>query len=622
MLTMEAESSTNHVAVQQTKSGDLFYQLLRNKNSLGRDSMAGYANHGPHTVNNDKFANSSRNEFEALYDRAIGRAELKDNSCKSIDVTCVATEVQKRCKNWIYMAYEAYQMNPSTNESAKICSMAVKTDDGKISKAYDQQKRHFEMFSDVSSEMPHAANDTKLDVSVDKESLNAVQETASFSAEVQAENDAFSGVTVVEPIEKQPFKGVSINPFEISNTQENTQTSACPICQFPIAIDDTTCSCCHLEVDVANKLRTAQESCSVLTNNFLEREFEVPSFELVKYPEKSRDPLSIVLFTNWNNDGDYTPIDLAGKFVSQEGTAQGSAGNSRRGRKRGIKREKVTDELDESDGWFLNESGSLEVRQKDRFEKFKEDTFEIGSANKERLTRSKTRELRTKVLNSGDDGGQKGINRSQNSKGILKTKDGQTEMKHVEKLNPNDANRKISVDSNSTGQERITSPEVCFDTQYRNVSNSSERANRVVTVRRLFGSRETDLVSPILKAESQHSSLIKDTSQGRQEAILKTPDAGRDGPRYSGILGNAKVSPHEEHPDFINSQTSESISWPRDGEERFDRDPGRTSEHRISNVVSKEVKTDNQRSTPVKRYSPLKSSNTPRKKKVGRVMGF
>ena len=642
VIPVEATSSTDHAAVQLTKSGDLFYQILRNKSNQERDSVARYVYQCQDTVSrtsptNNNFANfasSSGSQGSALYGKCISRFGLRNSSCTTIDTNCVASEVRKKCKEWIDLAYEAYTMNPSTNESPKICSMAVKTDDGKISTAYDQQRRNFEMFSDSNSDVQPTANDMKAVISVEKESLNAVQENAFVSTQAQIEKDAFSGTNVVEQIEKEPFKGPTVNSFEISNTprngsaQKNTQTSSCPVCEFPVAIDSTTCSCCHVEVDIADRLRSAQDNRSVLTNNFLERECEVSSFELVKYPGKSRDPLSIVLFTNWNNDDDYTPINLSGKLLAQEG-AKESAGNSRRKRK--IKTEKVKNELDESDvGWFLNESGSLEVGQRDNFEKLKEEILEIGTASKERMTRSKTRQLRNntrKVQSLRGGGEEKGRNCNERSKGILKTKDGQTEVKCVEILNSNDIDKRTSFDSDSAGKERITSSETSFDTQYRNVSKSSGRANRVVTVRKLFGSRETDLVAPVLNAELQYSSLMKGASEGVPAAVLKIRDAVKESiiqgsQRTSEIFESAKITPDAERSDSISFQPSENIGFLRDSEERLDRDPDRASVNKAVNVVAKEFKREFQRSAPVKRYSPLKSSNTPRKKKVGRVMGF
>ena len=644
MLPVAATSSTDHAAVQLTKSGDLFYELLRNKGNQERDNIAGYANQGQDTVssmsptNNDfvNFASSSGSQGSLLYDKCINHAGLRISSCKTKDTNCVTAEVHKKCKEWINMAYEAYIMNSSTNESAKICSMAVKTDVGKISRAYDQQKRNFEVFSDSNSSVQPAANDVKALISVGKESLNAVQENASLSIQAQVENDAFSGTKNVEQIEKEPFKGADLNQFEMINTNrngnalENTHTSSCPVCEFPMAVDSTTCSCCHLEVDVAVRLSTAHDNRSVLTNNFLERDFEVSNFELVKYPEKSRDPLSIVLFTNWNNDDEYTPINLSGKLVAQEG-AQENAGSSQRGRKRRIKAETVKDELNESDvGWFLNESGSLEVGQKNKFENLKEEVFEIGSASKERMTRSKTRQLRKnarKVQSLRDDREKKGRNCNERSKGILKTKDWQTEAKCVEMLNSNDIDKRTSFNSDSAGKESIKSPETYFDAPHRNASNNIGRANRVVTVKKLFGSREIDLVSPSFKGESQCSSLVAKSSQGEQEAIMETYGAVRenkieDSQGTSGIFGSARITAHAERPDFVNFQASENIGFHRDSEEGLYRDPDRTSRYKVVNVVTKEFKNECQRSTPVKRYSPLKSSNTPRKKKAGRVMGF
>ncbi len=301
-------------AVQLTKSGDLFYELLTRQPRNGCEELAGAKT------------------------RASGHA--------------FDEKLKQKCHEWVSMAFDSYNDKPLLNECAKVHSEKVGFDEGAIVNALEMQKENFEIFckqdlNRLGSTFVETEGPVTMGIGdvAEEQCGQRLKHHQSMDCNKEAEADPLN------------------NETEANDVDEHGEASIknCRICFFPVLLDEQECSCCKTDVRSAEGLiQISKEGGTLLTNNSLGKSLDVIFPKLVKNPENSKDPLSTVLLVNWDNDNVYTPIDLSetGRgnddgFVEKKPKIVSS-----------LEVDKTLNDTDDEPGWFLNESGNLEFRDK------------------------------------------------------------------------------------------------------------------------------------------------------------------------------------------------------------------------------------------------------------------
>ena len=123
VLPVNSDTSNGLVAVQLTKSGDLFYQLLRKHSGLKREEQS---------------VDSS--------ERLSGREVSSANSNERLNGNnFVSNRIKQKCQDWIEKSFELYNAKPEQNENANISSQRAMLNEGSITDAFGIQIEHSEV---------------------------------------------------------------------------------------------------------------------------------------------------------------------------------------------------------------------------------------------------------------------------------------------------------------------------------------------------------------------------------------------------------------------------------------------------------------------------------------------
>lgn len=282
-----------------------------------------------------------------------------------------------------------YNENKEVNETASLSFKMVDTRYGDIKKALDSQMESRECFKEAQIEAGGCF-----------EAINRVKANCS-SADYQYDESGMEGA-----IEKSCDARIKGTPDAVGVKQKGRKefVKNCCLCSRPLKEEDENCDGCHLNIVVSNRLKTAYEKNCFLSNQVLGRKTEVPDLRLVKYPEKSKDPLSEVLLTNWKNDEFYTPIVLTDD--EQDGCKNDT---DARKRKKSSKSEFPPDEVEDfdqiEDGWYLSSAGVLEFGKEEAAQAPAEKTRPVTRSRMKRASKSTGKsESRVKRLNKEPSG--------------------------------------------------------------------------------------------------------------------------------------------------------------------------------------------------------------------------
>ncbi len=302
----EGEKSEELFAVQLTKSGDLFYENVPLM---------------PVNAPTDK-----RKRFEG-YDAGL----LPEK------------RVQK-CLDWVNAAYESYVSEPCLNESAKMLTKNAVIGKGAILDALKMQR----VRKNHKMKCSKKASKEKFDGRSNSESTCSKTTENLATPSLYATENASFAAKESDDVNRHENEDLTCSSQITEKYPQN-----CKMCDYSFKQNELKCSLCLLQNSTAEEmLRMSHDRKSLLTNKSLGRNFDVKFPNLVKFPERSKDPLSKVLLENWNNEEEYLPIDLENITTKNEKDKHGNEANST----------PVIDEAEEELGWFLSESGTLEYR--------------------------------------------------------------------------------------------------------------------------------------------------------------------------------------------------------------------------------------------------------------------
>ena len=257
------------------------------------------------------------------------------------------------------------------NEKANLCFLEIDTSHGDICKVLDSQGKSREVFKRAQNEIGMFRNNSS------GSQTNFIN--VEVSMEVGCENNSNKNSVLKKMRKLQKDNALGDDETELCREAILGNTIRfCCICKRPLE-EDCSAECPGCNLDVSCNLEIAYQKNDVLSNRVLGQNVEPPTLNLIKNPERSRDPLSVVLLTNWENDDFYTPINLLNidahnadgnreEFFSQH-PKKSELSNERM--------ENLEDHNESSDGWFLSASGRLEFGPEETPRKKKEKDLKV-----------------------------------------------------------------------------------------------------------------------------------------------------------------------------------------------------------------------------------------------------
>ena len=262
-------------------------------------------------------------------------------------------ETQKKCVEWVTCAYYMYNKNSFVNEKANLCFLEIDTSHGDIVKALDSQGQSREVFKRAGDEIgvfhDNSSGSRKRFVNMGDSMEVGYESNSNKKSELQKMSKRKRSKTLSDDETRQ-----------LHETMVGNTVRFCCICLHPLE-EDCGGECPGCNLDVTCNLDIAYQKDGLLSNRALGQNVEPPTLNFVENPERSKDPLSVVLLTNWNNDEFYTPLNLFNVdahnadrneegFLSQHAERLESF-DERMG--------DVEDRNESSDGWFLSASGRI-----------------------------------------------------------------------------------------------------------------------------------------------------------------------------------------------------------------------------------------------------------------------
>lgn len=442
-----------------------------------------------------------------------------------------------------------YYKNKFFNEEAKLSTLEINTDDGDIVKAFNMQAESRDCF------------------------LRREKETRTHNeAESHKVEEMKNGVDLVsgENVEHKERKKI-VDDSNARDDNDDNDIEFCCLCKRPLENKSEKCSGCNLNARVTNKLKWAYGESSFLSNKSLEQEAEIPDWRLIKNLEKSKDPLSVVLLKNWNDDECYTLLESTNIYgIIDNGNEIDKEKKHKTKRKRSMNLKRLFDDLvGKDDGWYLSATGNLEFGEKDNAD------LEIGETLEGYMTRSKVKRIHTLEKRRKTEKKKRKENLADHD-----VKAGSFKLK----------NKKLSDERNiELGKE----------------ANLNERTGH------------EDEFSPKIH-EPKDFKIVRDLFRSTNES------------GYEDDLIRSKMSFNDDEELIINAEIDSSLRADLDmALDSSDVTPKhRPKENqqpkslRMSDDTFSFISEFDGRNTPSKIYSSVKGQRTPRKKKVAREMGF
>ncbi|XP_065067138.1 uncharacterized protein LOC135692769 [Rhopilema esculentum] len=324
ILPVKSSPTKDLLALQLTKPGDLFYQILR----TGSEADETEADRN-FTV---------KEEYSSIY-------EAQRTEC------VISDKMEERCRNWINKACEMYNESKEFNEEANLSSTVVSTDDGVIAEV---QKYQMEARARLEKTRSEGATTENSNCENREYTQDATGERGRiFDVEAVDENADEADEELQE--ERRGKSSIELNEMDLSGCVYKV----CPVCKTPLQQDSSVCSGCNLDTKVSTQLKSAYEKRLTLTNGELALPGALPIFNrFVKNVEKSRDLVSVVLMTNWDDDENYTPLGLS---LNVEGEEKDTIKEEMTTRTPPRESRKDLEEI--NDDWYLSASGRLEHKK-------------------------------------------------------------------------------------------------------------------------------------------------------------------------------------------------------------------------------------------------------------------
>ena len=499
------------------------------------------------------------------------------------------------------MAFEMYNKDLLVNEKANLCTTLVDTSSGSITKAFERQIESRECFKKAHTEVASLIEDNDhLMKGRDREGriqndVNEESKTRNGNSRVKIDKSNREKVNVFDSLDK-----------EDDEPEFETAVEFCPICKRPLEQEVGKCDGCNLDIGVSSKVYLAYMEGCVLSNKILGQNLEQPNMNFVKHPERSKDPLSVVLLANWENDDFYTPLDLStceGKNISNEDRNDGGLCRKKKKRRNEEDNEEITgssDDFDENDdGWYLSSSGNLEFGRMDPHALKKEPDLDVGMEG--RMTRSRSRALARPEEKRKNRIEKCRKRRAKYSGKKLAAKSGEKSLvRTAEKVLKSNMNQAETV---STGSSLIKNVE--------KIVESDNSQTKVVS----FSDPGTSL--ELSKRSSDQRSKIKDPASLIADETNKLN--GDDIYKEDFLLSPATLT----MPLQLNSSSPLVVDTSFDSSIDLLADKGQQpkSQSIIDDSSPSAYDLENM-NTPTKIYSSVKVRRTPRKKKIAREMGF
>ena len=325
ILPVKSSPTKDLLAIQLTKPGDLFYQILRTESEASeREADRNF------TV---------KEEYSSIY-------EAQRTEC------VVSDKLEERCCNWINKACEMYNKSKEFNEEANLSWTLVSTDDGVIAEVQKYQMEARARLGKTRSEGAAAENsnsenrDHTQDATGERGKIVDVESMDENAAD-EADEDLQE--------ERRGKSSIKLHEMDLSGCVYKV----CPVCKTSLQQDSSVCIGCNLDTKISTQLKNAYEKRLTLTNGTLGLPGALPIFnKFVKNVEKSRDLVSVVLMTNWDDDENYTPLGLS---LNVEGEENDTIKEELTTRTPPRELRKDLEEI--NDDWYLSASGRLEHRK-------------------------------------------------------------------------------------------------------------------------------------------------------------------------------------------------------------------------------------------------------------------